>query len=296
MLTLPPDLLGRDVELGTVEVTADSLRSYAASVGDRTLRLSEAPLGFALAIRGGPVPAVDLSTDTISVHGGHAITAHRALTVPCRYTLRARVAEVFEKNGRSGPLTVIVRQAEIRAPDGVLVTTIEDQQIVRWRGAESAGPPAAPSPHRVAPHQVDEGARPSESTDLEVGSLIAFQRRAAPSAAAIATYAGGLGDRVPFFTDDRFARSLGFADVIVPGPLQSALLEALLRERIPDWSLRRLGLTFRVSLTAGEPMAMSVVVIEHRSEATGAVLVCDLSLENGDGERAAIGTAELLHR
>ena len=95
------------------------------------------------------------------------------------------------------------------------------------------------------------------------------------------------------FTDSAFARALGYADVIVPGPLQSALLEAFLHEYLPGWTLGRLSLTFRVSLIAGEPITLAAVVVEHVLERGAAMLVCDLSLENRDGERAALGLAEL---
>ena len=111
--------IGRDVDLGSVVVTADRIRQYAAAVGDNAISerrpLRVAPLGFALALRGGPLPAVELAADTVSVHGGHAITSHRPLTAPGVYRIQARVADVFEKNGRSGALTVIARRAEIHA-------------------------------------------------------------------------------------------------------------------------------------------------------------------------------------
>ena len=297
MLALPSDLLGRDVDLGTVEVTPDRLRAYAAAVGDRAAGrepFREAPLGFALALRGGPVPEVDLPADTISVHGGHVITAHHPLTAPRGYALRARVTDVFEKSGRSGPLIVIVRRAEIRASDGALVATVDDQQIVRWRPPDPAGLPAVPAAGRVRQRRADARSdRRADAPDLEVGGLVALQHRRAPSATAIATYARSLGGRAPLFTDRTFARSLGYADVIVPGPLQSALLEALVRQWLPGWTLHRLSLTFRLSLTAREPIALSVVVIEHRRHRAATALVCDLSLENRDGERAALGMVEL---
>src|SRR5262245_52841800 len=143
MLARTPDVAQADVALGTVDVTPEHIRAYALAIGDGVLASGScgvAPLGFVLALRGGPVPEVDLAVDTISVHGGHSITVHRPLTAPAAYAIRARVADVFEKNGRSGPLTVIARRAEVRGPDGGLVATIDDQQIVRWRNSPSAPP------------------------------------------------------------------------------------------------------------------------------------------------------------
>ena len=298
MLTLPPDLVGRDVDLGTVAVTAQQIRRYARAVGDRALAAGPcrvAPLGFALAVRGGPVPAIELAADTISVHAGHVITAHRRLTAPGVYGVRARIADVFEKSGRSGPLTVITRRAELRAPDGSIVTTVDDQQIVRRRHRTASEPPqTAPAPPSDDPrYRKDRSAVLGVAADLEVGALIGPQHRPAPSATAIAAYARSLRGREPLFTDRAFARALGYADVIVPGPLQSALLEAMLRRRLRGWELHRLALTFRVSVIAREPIALAAVVVERHLRRDGTTLLCDLALENRDGERAALGTAEL---
>jgi hydroxyacyl-ACP dehydratase HTD2-like protein with hotdog domain len=306
MLTVPGGMIGRDVDLGSVEVTADRLHQYAAAVGDDILSrapLRVAPLGFLFALRGGPLPAVELAADTVSVHGGHTITSHRALTAPGVYHLQARIADAFEKNGRSGPLTVIARRAEIRAADGSLVATVDDQQIVRWRRVEPTAPLPAISARRANAPRADEAlhtaastARAAVGSDLEVAALVAVQRRLAPAASAIATYARSLAGGEPVFTDRAFARALGYADVIVPGPLQSALLEAFLRERLPGWTLHRLSLTFRVSLIAREPISLAAVAVEHSAQRRDALLVCDLSLENGNGERAALGLAELTRK
>lgn len=300
MLKVPPDLLGRDVDLGRVEITNDQIRRYAVAIGDRDLAAGPcdvAPLGFALAIRGGPVPAVDLAPDTISVHAGHAITAgQQPLIVPATYSVRARLTDVFEKNGRSGALTVIARRAELRSLDGALVATVDDQQIVRWRRASTA--PLAPSPEEreeTEPHTPSTQHRgPTDATDtVEPGTLLGRLHRPAPSAAEIASYAGWLGGPERLFTDRAFAGSLGYADVIVPGPLQSALIESMLRRWLPGWQLQRLGLTFRVSLIAGEPIVLAAIVVERHMRRDSTALVCDLSLENSDGDRAALGVAEL---
>jgi len=319
MLTLPPGLLGRDIELGAVEVTPEQIRAYAESTGDVALAAGPcavAPLGYALTLRG-PVPEVALEADTVSVHAGHTITAPRPLTAPGTYTVRARLAEVFEKSGRSGPLTVIVRQTAIHGDDGSLTVTVEDRQIVRWhRGSplpqgegqgEGIGKPAATAQQEARLRERkpslsadDDGSDASDSGDaaghageLEVGAVLGPERRPAPGPEAIALYADSLGGRESLFVDPGFARSLGYPDVIVPGPLQSALMEAMLRRRLAGWTLRHLSMTFRISVIANEPIAMATVVIERLRQGDRGTLICDLSLENRDGERAALGTAEL---
>lgn len=304
MLKLPDGVIGREVALGSVNLTADDVRRYALAIGDRERAAGPcdiAPLGLAQALRGGPVPEIDLEPNTISVHAGHVITADRPLGVPAAYRLSARIADVFEKSGRSGSLTVIARRAELRSDDGALAASIEDQQIVRWR--RPSGPP--PTPHARPTHDtLHEAEREivaaaqldprDDANSLEEGTELGRMRRIAPSAGDVATYSSWLGGGERMFTDRTFARSLGYQDVIVPGPLQSALMETTLRRWLPGWHLRRLSLTFRISVIAAEAIELSAVVVERHVAADRTTLVCDLSLENTQGDRAALGVAELV--
>jgi hydroxyacyl-ACP dehydratase HTD2-like protein with hotdog domain len=278
--------VGETVDLGWVEVDAATVESYWQAVG---LPMPSAqrrlPLGLALALRGGPRPSVELAPETVSVHAGHSIIAHRPFAVERRYRVLARIAEVFEKSGRSGPLTVVVRTAELRDESDALVVAIREQQIARWR-REAVPPPRHPTAHVTDPPRSEGPDQP-----LDIGSTIATERRRAPDAASVSAYAGSLGGAEPLFSDSRFARRLGYADVIVPGPIQSALLENLLARHLPEWDVDELSVSFRVSLSAGEPIALTALVTEIDLDATR--LVADLTLENSSGERAAVGTANL---
>jgi hydroxyacyl-ACP dehydratase HTD2-like protein with hotdog domain len=127
----------------------------------------------------------------------------------------------------------------------------------------------------------------------DVGALVAAEHGAAPDPAAVERYARHLDGRELLFVDSDYARSLGYADVIVPGPLQSALVEQMFRRRLPTWMLQRLSLTFRVSVVAGEPLTLAAIVVEHHLRSAGESLVCDIWIESDASERATIGTAEL---
>jgi hydroxyacyl-ACP dehydratase HTD2-like protein with hotdog domain len=278
--------VGETVELGRVSTDAETVQRYW-----RTHGLSPAeerrllPLGLALALRGGPLPAVELDPRAVSFHAGHTLSARRPFVAGCTYGVRARIAEVFEKSGRSGPLTVVARTAELYDADGIVVA-IDEQQIVRWRAPDAAEVP----PHEPFP-QGD--ALPRETMgDLDIGSTIAVLRRRAPGAQTVHGYAGSLGGSESFFSDPSSARRLGFADVIVPGPMQSALFEDLRTRRLPTWSLVDLSLSFRVSVVVGEPIALRAIVIELSADHDR--LVADLTLENRSGDRAAVGTATLV--
>jgi hydroxyacyl-ACP dehydratase HTD2-like protein with hotdog domain len=47
------------------------------------------------------------------------------------YTVTAKIAEMYEKTGRSGPLGVIVREVDIKDSSGKTVAVSRERQIVR---------------------------------------------------------------------------------------------------------------------------------------------------------------------
>ena len=276
--------VGETFDLGWVDVDAAAVRRYWDAVGlPAPVTQRHLPLGLALALRGAPRPALELAAEAVSVHAGHTLAAHRPFVAERRYRLLSRIGDVFEKSGRSGPLTVIVRTSELLDEHGATVVTIREQQIARWRGR-----PTEPRPIQVR-HADGESVAPEES--VEIGSTIAVEHRLAPDARTVHGYAASLSGREPLFSDAEFARELGYADVIVPGPVQSALLEALLARHLPRWDLVDLSLTFRVSVIAGEPISLTAMVIEADDQ--GHRLVLDLTVENSHAERAAVGTATL---
>ena len=286
------EAVGRQCDLGTVVVTSDMIRGYAESVGDRETAAGpcvEAPPTFALMLRGGPVPTVELPEHSLAVHAGHDITILQPIRMSGEYRIRTKVTDVFEKNGRSGPLTVITRRATIETLTGEVAVEISDDQIVRPR------PPPAEAPTHAAKARGASGSVASGEGEgrVDIGAAIGPEIRVSPDPGQVRRWAHIQRVTEGLFTDSRAARRLGYPDVIVPGPMQSAILEQMLLRRLRGWRIARLSTTFRVSVIAGETIALSGVVTEWHVEPEGERIVCDLVLENGDGERAATGTAEL---
>src|SRR5512140_172634 len=110
MLTLPPDLLGRDFDFGAVTVTRDAIRRYAEMVGDAaTLAAVDeskgpvvAPPTFCLTLHRGMRPEVTLPPGTFGVYGGHDLEFLRPIREGETYRIGARIADVYEKSGRTG--------------------------------------------------------------------------------------------------------------------------------------------------------------------------------------------------
>lgn len=286
--------VGTPVQGEWVTLTAEDLQRYQHAAGLIAADgAGEVPLGFLFATRGEVLPDPRIAEGVIGVHGGHLLRVSGPLTLPLRVRPVARIERIFEKSGRRGLLTVIARSTTLLGEDGQALCLIEDHHILRRPPAvvrpdpsPAPAPPKAPTPPLRTSFAAVEA--------LEPGETIAVEHRRAPDASAIRRYAEPFAGGDPLFTDGELARRVGFDDVIVPGPLQSALLEALVTCALPTWRLHQLACTFRISLLAAEAMTLSAVVTEL--DPTAATLHLDLTIENAAGERAATGSAVLRPR
>lgn len=141
-ISIPDHLLGRNVDLGRVTVTTEMIAAYARAVGDPAADAgtpSEAPPTFCLAMRRGMTPAIELPPDLFGVYGGHDLEFHHPIRAGETYQITGRVADVYEKIGRSGPLVIVVREATIRDSAGHIAVQVIERQIVRHRPRDGAG-------------------------------------------------------------------------------------------------------------------------------------------------------------
>ena len=306
MISIPPGLLGSDLDFGTVRVTADSIAAYAEAVGDRaTLSkpIELAPPTFCLSLHRGMRPEIELPPDHFGVYGGHDIEFRQPLRPDRTYHLHARLTDVYEKSGRSGALTVIAREARIEEAAGHLAVQITERQIVRRIGSreptvESQEPTTAPGDPTIGPPNDSTTQAPNDPTtgaldDPTIGEDLEPLQRQGPSPAQISAYAGAIGAREGIFTHPNRARDLGFGGLVVPGPMLSAFVEQFLRGNLPDWRIERLGVTFRVPTITGTPLTIHGVVTERHEMADGVRVICDVVIEHAEGERAVAGTATL---
>jgi acyl dehydratase len=313
MLHVPDKLLGREVELARVTVTAEMVANYVHAVGDTLADGDVAPPTFCLSMRRGMTPAVTLPPDMFGVYGGHDLEFHHPIRAGEEYRITGKIAEVFEKIGRSGTLTVVVREALICDRSGTLAARIVERQIVRKRppaaaattngeGASKASARTLATPSHEALSRergssVEDSATNAGAVEslaaLDLGHELGPWRRPTPTAEVIAHYAGSADIAEPLFTSASTAQALGYRGVVVPGPMLAAFLEHFVRRELPGWQLERLSTTFRVPTITGDTIAISGVVTERHELADGERIVCDLLIEHSDGERAVTGTATL---
>lgn len=145
VIKLDPAQIGKEIPIATVTVTAEEIRKFAEAVGDlNPVYLDEeaaraagyrtviAPPLFCMKLRGGKMrPEVPLEPGYASLHAGQDIEFFDELYAGETYTITAKVAEAYEKTGRSGPLGIIVREADIKDSTDKKVVVLRERQIVR---------------------------------------------------------------------------------------------------------------------------------------------------------------------
>ena len=142
-------VLGKEFPPYAVSVERGKVREFARAIGDRNPfylddrvgAASEwgdviAPPTFATTFRdeGADTTALlrELGTDISRVlHGEQEFAIHRPLQPGQTYLCRAKVADIYEKTGKSGPMAFVVRETTIIDGDGEIVATMRGVTVVR---------------------------------------------------------------------------------------------------------------------------------------------------------------------
>jgi acyl dehydratase len=135
----------------------------------------------------------------------------------------------------------------------------------------------------------------SDETKLsELGDELGPLQRRAPGAAEIRRYASSEGTREGIFSDEEYARGLGFRGLVVPGPVLAAYVEQFLHAELPQWRVVWLSTTFRLPTAAGDLLSLRGAVTEDHHMSDGEHLVCDVVVEHASGECAVTASARLV--
>ena len=135
----------KGVKLGPFTVTRNDIRQFAEAMGDIHPYYIDAevaqkagyadviaPPMFCMRLRGGRMlPEVTLPSGLTRLHAGQEIEFYDEIVAGGRYTITARVADVYEKTGRSGSMDIIVRESVVRDATDRTIITIRERQIVR---------------------------------------------------------------------------------------------------------------------------------------------------------------------
>ena len=282
----------------TAERVADFLRHTAPQGGVADRLPAFPPISFALALRSEHGPGVTVSPRAFAIHGGHDIALHTALRVGAAYKVLSAVERIFEKTGRSGPMTIVERRIWIEESDGILAAEIRDRQVVRWRPDTPFGHhprSAVSSPATIASEYADglSAEHSRQHHDLDLGAVLGPFHLRGPEAEAISDWAASLCDREVLFHDPAGSRDLGYADLVIPGPMQSAFVDHIVASLLHDWRAVQMNMTFRQSLLAGDPMAIQGIVVDAAADRR----TCEIIIRHAaTGETTSTGTMTLARR
>ncbi len=145
MLTLDPELLGKEMPVGEVTVTAEEIRAFAEATGDRDPLYFDADVArqagyvdciapplFCMKIRGErALPDAEIGPGLVSLNAGQEFEFYDEIYVGRTYAVSVKITDVYEKTGRSGPLGVLVREMLIRDTAGKPVVLMRERRMVR---------------------------------------------------------------------------------------------------------------------------------------------------------------------
>ena len=113
-----------------------------------------------------------------------------------------------------------------------------------------------------------------------------------PSTKELVMYAGASGDFYQIHYDLKFAKAEGLPGVIIHGALKNAYLGQLVTDWMGDEGvLRQLSIRYRGMDVPGDTLTCRGRVTEKTDNGGEHLVRCDLSLENGKGEKTTTGEA-----
>lgn len=129
-------VIGVDVELGSVEVTAEMIADYCRALDDSNPLFTDgeiiAPPGLMSALsfgQGGLDPKVQFGNTTFMA--GTRLESYAAVKPGDTITAKTSVKEVFAKTGRSGTMVFVVRRTDFTNQDDVAVAATEASMVHR---------------------------------------------------------------------------------------------------------------------------------------------------------------------
>ncbi len=132
-MALDRSLIGAASEPESFEVEKGAIAKLAQAIGDRNPAYGEegaAPPTFPTSFRMA-VPGLAEIDPARFLHAGQEYVYERPLRAGDRITCVARIADVYEKEGKLGPMTFVIAEIDGRDEDGAPVFTARSTLIVR---------------------------------------------------------------------------------------------------------------------------------------------------------------------
>lgn len=148
MIEFDRSILGKDFVLGTFQVTAEMITTFASAVGESnpayldTEAAKQGPTGGLIAppifydvFRGDQVPDPQVKFGKVTFNAGQRCEFHTPIRPEDTITMKTRITDVYEKTGRTGKMVFIVRETRYENQQGETVAVVEQSQVRRESGA-----------------------------------------------------------------------------------------------------------------------------------------------------------------
>lgn len=144
MVEYDKSVVGVDSEPATDEVDKSAIRKFAAAIDDDNPIYDDeeyckskgfdslvAPPTFLTTFRASEVPDIKLQFGKVGLHGGQSYEFFKPIKAGDKITYSNRVAEVFERDGRSGKMVFMVTETTYTNQNGETVAVARSTGIRR---------------------------------------------------------------------------------------------------------------------------------------------------------------------
>ena len=148
MIEFDRSILGKEFVLGMFQVTEDMIQAFAQAVGETSPQYVEpeaakhtasgglvAPPIFYDVFRADQLPDPKVQFGRVSFNAGQRCEFYAPIRPGDTITMKARIADVYEKTGRTGKMVFIVRETTYENQKGEKVAVVTQSQVRRESGA-----------------------------------------------------------------------------------------------------------------------------------------------------------------
>jgi acyl dehydratase len=193
-----------------------------------------------------------------------------------------RIAEAYEKQGRSGHLIFVTREKTYTNQYGKIV-------MIRKLSGVSFKPSSQNNTtgNRYAVPYSDTNSINTELSPLTVGPV---------TIRYLAMFAVATAEFVDIHYDREYAQSAGLPDVIIQGLYKTSVIARMLKNWTGDGTLiQQLTVQHRSMDVAGNTLTAGGRIIESNQNENSKLTKCEVWVNNQHGQRTTIGTAKLLY-
>ena len=252
---------------------------------------------------------VPLPFNSYGLNGGSDWQFLAPAYVGCWITRRFRIRDIFEKQGRSGPLVFIVREETQTDQQGQVLSVAQRVSIHRAlpAGAEpneavavadalDTVPVAPPNPEDILPKPTPASVAQRHFEDIAVGMELPAVVKGPMTTTHLIRWAAANGNYARIHWDLPFAQlRQGLPNVVVNGSLKNQYLGQLLLDFAGEagW-FKRFYVQHRGMDFPGDTLtALGAVTGKREADGFGYV-ECQVALQNDRGEQTAAGTATVI--